>query len=154
MSDYYSTEASIKAKVRASRVTLWADKTGDGVIDPETLTQALSWAKSNIDVRLTRRYGQQVLAWDSEIVPTLLKHISDDFTLYYLATGANAVNPVIQLNYDNSFETLTSLQMGELDLDDLSDYSDDIQTEPFDSVFDDFREKYNMRITDENGDLL
>ena len=142
MSAYYSTEESIKRKVMAYKITLWGDKDNDGTLDPDALTQALSWARSNIDVMCLRRYGSQVLGWDSDTVPTLLSHVSDDYTVYYLASGNNALNPIVQINYETSKVTLAMIKDGEIDLPNISGYDEDILTETMDSVFDDFQSRY------------
>lgn len=120
-SAYFSSQMTIESKVKASRVKLWGDKNADGTIDPTTLDQGLSFARSQILAYLTRRYGAQALAWTFDTVPPILRAVSDDLTLYYLATGANAVNPVIDLIGKNALATLSMLRDYEIDLPGVDD---------------------------------
>lgn len=137
-SAYFSSQTTIEAKVRSSRVKLWGDKNADGTLDPTTLDQALAFAKSYILAMITRRYGTQALTWTFDTCPTLLKALSDDLTLYYLASGANAVNPVIDLNYKNAVAMLTMLKEYQADLPGVDDTpAIETITEEMESVFDD-----------------
>lgn len=137
-SEYFSSQATIEAKVRASRVRIWGDKNADGVIDPMTLEQGLIFAKAHILAMISRRYGSQALAWTFGTCPPLLKAVSDDITLYYLASGANAVNPVIDLNYKNALAALTMIKDYEMDLPGVDDTpAVETLTGETESVFDD-----------------
>lgn len=135
--EYFSSQTTIEAKVRASRVKLWGDKNADGTLDPATLEQALASAKSIILSYVARRYPQ-ALDLTFSACPPLLKALSDDLTLYYLASGANAVNPVQDLNYKNAVTMLTMIRDYENDVPELDD-STALQTttEETESVFDD-----------------
>lgn len=135
--EYFSSQTTIEAKVRASRVKLWGDKNADGTLDPATLEQALASAKSIILSYVARRYPQ-ALDLTFSGCPPLLKALSDDLTLYYLASGANAVNPVQDLNYKNAVAMLTMIRDYENDVPELDD-STALQTttEETESVFDD-----------------
>jgi phage gp36-like protein len=116
MSVYYSSETSIESKVKAARVKLWGDRDRSGTLDVEVLTAALKYAKNLINAYLIKAYGAQVSAWDSTTVPPVIADISDDFTLYYIASGCNAMSPQIQKNYDNSMQTLVMLRDGEISI--------------------------------------
>lgn len=135
--EYFSSQTTIEAKVRASRVKLWGDKNADGTLDPATLEQALASAKSIILSYVARRYPQ-ALDLTFSGCPPLLRALSDDLTLYYLASGANAVNPVQDLNYKNAVAMLTMIRDYENDVPELDD-STALQTttEETESVFDD-----------------
>lgn len=135
--EYFSSQTTIEAKVRSSRVKLWGDKNADGTLDPATLEQALASAKSIILAYVARRYPQ-ALDLTFSGCPPLLKALSDDLTLYYLASGANAVNPVQDLNYKNAVAMLTMIRDYENDVPELDD-STALQTttEETESVFDD-----------------
>lgn len=137
-SAYFSSQATIEAKVRASRVRLWGDKNADGTLDPTTLDQALISAKSHILGFTKRRYGQQALLATFDTCPPLLKAVSDDLTLYYLATGANVVNPVIDLLYKNALATLENIREYRVDVPEWDDTpAIETTTEETESVFDD-----------------
>lgn len=137
-SAYYSSQTTIEAKVRSSRVRLWGDKNADGTLDPTTLEQGLIYAKNHILAMIVRRYGSQALDWDFDSCPPLLKAVSDDLTLFYLATGANAVNPVTDANYKNAIAMLTMLRDYEADLPGVDDTpAIGTTTEETESVFDD-----------------
>lgn len=137
-SAYFSSQSTIEAKVRASRVRLWGDKNADGTLDPTTLEQGLIYAKHHILAMMSRRYGSQALAWTFDTCPPFLKAVSDDLTLYYLASGANVVNPVIDLNYKNAIAMLTNLKDYEMDLPGVDDTpAIETTTEATESVFDD-----------------
>lgn len=138
MATYFSSQTTIEAKVRSSRVKIWGDKNADGVLDPTTLDQALAFAKSMILAMIVRRYGQQALTWTFDTCPPLLKAVSDDLTLYYLAAGANALNPVIDINYKNAVAMLTMIKDYEADLPGVDDTpAIETATEETESVFDD-----------------
>ena len=137
-SAYFSSQTTIEAKVRSSRVRLWGDKNADGTLDPVTLEQGLSFAKASILALLARRYGTQALNWDFDTCPPLLKAVSDDLVLYYLATGANAVNPVIDSSYKNAVAMLTLIKEYDADLPGVDDTpAIETTTEETESVFDD-----------------
>lgn len=137
-SAYFSSQTTIESKVRASRVKIWGDKNADGTLDPTTLEQAFVFAKSTILALVSRRYGSQALNWTFDSCPSLLKAVSDDLTLYYLASGANAVNPVIDLNYKNAVAMLTMLKDYNADLPGVDDTpAIETATEETESVFDD-----------------
>ena len=135
---YFSSQSTIEAKVRASRVRLWGDKNADGTLDPTTLEQGLIYAKNHILAMIARRYGSQALDWTFDTCPPFLKAVSDDLTLYYLASGANVVNPVIDLNYKNAIAMLTLLKDYEMDLPGVDDTpAIETTTQETESVFDD-----------------
>ena len=138
MATYFSSQTTIEAKVRSSRVKIWGDKNADGILDPTTLDQALAFAKNYILAMISRRYGVQALAWTFDTCPPLLKAVSDDLTLFYLASGANALNPVIDVSYKNAIAMLTMLKDYEADLPGVDDTpAIETATEEMDSVFDD-----------------
>ena len=137
-SAYFSSQTTIESKVRASRVKIWGDKNADGILDPTTLDQALVFARNYILAMVTRRYGTQALAWTFDTCPPFLKAVSDDLTLFYLASGANVLNPVIDLNYKNAVAMLTMLKDYEADLPGVDDTpAIETATEETESVFDD-----------------
>lgn len=114
---YYSTQATIEAKATSNRVRIWGDKNADGTIDPASLSQALAFAKSRILAHVWRRYGDtEINSWTDTTAPDLIKGISDDLALYYLASGANAVNPVIDLNYKDATAQLVAIRDGLSDI--------------------------------------
>ena len=136
-SAYFSSQTTIEAKVRSSRVKLWGDKNADGTLDPATLEQALIYAKQTTLAYVVKRYGAQALDWTFDTCPPLLKAVSDDLTLFYLASGANAVNPVIELNQKNALATLAKLKDYEIDLPGTDDSpAIETLTEETESVFD------------------
>ena len=139
MSAYYSSETSIKNKVKASRINLYGDRNRDGTLDPDTLTQALMFAKQQILMRIEDRYGAQCDAWTDATVPDALKNISDDLTIFYLATGANEVNPIVKLNYDLAIQTLDAIRDYKLSLPGVSDFEagSEIVTDYSNSIYSD-----------------
>jgi phage gp36-like protein len=144
MSNYFSTEASIKAKVRSLRVNLWGDKDRDGSLDTQTLTQALTFAKSTIMSRLYPRYTVAEIEdlttttdTDLQDAAGLLKTYSDDLVLYYLASGSNVVNPIIKLSYDTTLDALDKMECYKLSLPGISDTNDyQTVTETLESDYD------------------
>lgn len=137
-SAYFSSQSTIEAKVRSSRVKLWGDKNADGTLDPATLEQALIYAKQTILAYVVKRYGAQALDWTFDSCPPLLKAVSDNLTLFYLASGANAINPVIELNQKNALSMLTMLKDYDIDLPGVDDSpAIETATEETESVFDD-----------------
>jgi phage gp36-like protein len=113
MAIYFSSEATIEAKVKAARVKLWGDRDRDNTVDPATLAAALRSARNRIVAKLTARYGAGVIAWSIADCPPILTDISDDLAIYFMASGSgNALSPQIQTNYDNAIALLTELADG------------------------------------------
>ena len=134
---YYSTQASIEATVTSNRVRIWGDKNADGTVDPASLSQALAFAKSRILAHVWRRYGDAIVsAWTETTAPELIQGISDDLTLYYLASGANALNPIIEMNYKDAVAMLAQIRDGIADIPSISDNSYEVTTETAYSEFD------------------
>lgn len=124
MANYYSTETTLKAKMRADRLRLLGDKENTGDVNPLTLQQGLQFAKSHILAFIWRRYGESVTAaWTEDSAPDLIKALSDDLVIYYLATGANVVNPVVKLNFDMALETLKAIREYQQDISGINDDS-------------------------------
>lgn len=137
-SAYFSSQTTIEAKVRASRVRLWGDKNADGTLAPTTLDQGLLFAKTHILSSVKRRYGTQALIATFDSCPPLLKAVSDDLVLYYLATGANVVNPVIDMLYKNALATLENIREYRVDVPEWDDTpAIETATEETESIFDD-----------------
>jgi len=128
MSAYWSSETTIKNKVKASRINLYGDKNRDGSVDPDSLTQGLNFAKQRILMYVEDRYGAQCDDWDSDTVPDALKNISDDLTIYYLASGQNEVNPIVLRNYEMAIDLLEKLHDGMVSLPGVSDFETDTET--------------------------
>lgn len=127
MSAYFSSQTTIEAKVKAARIKLWGDRDRDNVLDPTTLTQALVFAKNKILGFVQTRYGSQVHDWDLSTVPDILKEVSDSLTLWYIAGGQNAMNSVVDLNYNEAIKTLEMIRNYDLDIPETSD-SDNYMT--------------------------
>jgi len=140
----FSTEETITAKIKTAKLKLWGDRNRDGVLDPDTLTQAIDSAQAQILAALYARYGTQVEDWTIGTVPDILKSISDSLTIFYIASGSNAINESVKLSYDNAMLNLTKLSVlndksfvFDLSLPGISDSSDnDTTTAQFESVFD------------------
>jgi phage gp36-like protein len=104
---YYSTQATIEAKVKALRIKMWGDKNEDGILDTATLTQALAGAKAEILAYIGQRYGTTVTdAWTDTTRPDMIGMISDDLTLYLLNAGSNVVHPIIMKNREDAIHRL------------------------------------------------
>lgn len=119
MASYYSTQTRITNKIKMSRVVLWADKNRDGVIDPDTMTQALSYARQVIDGYIVRRFGaSQVSAWTDVTVPPILAQLADDLAIYWLASSATVltVNPPIEQAYERAISWLERIADSAFDL--------------------------------------
>lgn len=113
----YSTQASLEAKIKASRIRLWGDKDRDGTIDALTLSQGLGYAEHLIQAYLVKRFGAgTITAWTTTTVPALLKDISDDLALYYIASGSNAMSEQVHRNYEQAVKLLTMIRDNEIDL--------------------------------------
>lgn len=136
-SDYFSSETTISNRVKAARLKLWGDRNRDDILDPDTLTQGLVFAKAQILASLENRYGSQIEEWDITTVPNLLKQVSDALTIYYIASGTNAVNEVVKDGRTDAMQTLSALANYEMSLPDVSDSgSYDTVTAHIESIFD------------------
>jgi phage gp36-like protein len=111
MSAYYSTQATIEARVKTLRVKMWGDHNEDGVIDTATLTQALTAAKCEILTYIGQRYGTTLTdTWTDSTRPDLIGMISDDITLYFLNAGSNVIHPIISKNHEDAVKRLEGLR--------------------------------------------
>lgn len=107
MSEYFSTQASVQAKVTALDIQYWLDPDGDGNIDEDALTSALSEAKAEILSYVEPRYGSSVVDdWDSTTRPAFIGEISDWITLYKTLPGYAATHPVVIRSYDECMAKL------------------------------------------------
>lgn len=121
MGEYYSTEASVKARISTERLDGLLDYDDDGDIDDDgALLAGQKMARGLIRGKLEPLYGSTVIdTWDSDTVPELIGQISDDLCIYqFLLT-----NPRITLaNYDistirgNALELLDQIAAGEVTL--------------------------------------
>ncbi|MCP4568510.1 MAG: DUF1320 domain-containing protein [FCB group bacterium] len=115
MSVYYSTEASVEAKVAALDIQHWLDPDGDGNIDEDALTSALSEAKEEILSYVEKRYGSTIVdAWDSDTRPAWIGQVSDWLTLYHSLPGYSAENPIALRRYDENIVRLQKVARFEL----------------------------------------
>ncbi len=137
MGIYFSTEATLTAKVKTTRLKLWGDRDRDNVLDPTTLTQAMSTAQAQILASLYDRYGSQTDDWDSDSVPELLKSVSDSLSIYYLAAGSNAVNETVRDARTEAMQTLAALAAYDITLPGVTDSGDyDMMVVSSQSIFD------------------
>ncbi len=110
MSVYFSTEESVQAKVTALDVQFWLDPDGDGNIDEDALTSALSEAKGEILSYVEPRYGNSITDdWDSTTRPDFIGEISDWITLYKTLPGHSAEHPVALRLYNESIAKLLKI---------------------------------------------
>lgn len=115
MSVYYSTQASVQAKVTALDIQYWLDPDGDDSIDTDALTSALEGAKAEILSYVEPRYGATVTdAWDSDTRPNYIGEISDWITLYKTLPGHSAEHPVALRLYQESLTKLEKIRTYEL----------------------------------------
>ena len=115
MSEYYSTQESVQAKVTALDIQFWLDPDGDESIDEDALTSALSEAKGEILAYVEPRYGSTVVdAWDSTTRPDYIGELSDWITLYKTLPGHSAEHPVALRRYDESMVKLQKVANYEL----------------------------------------
>ena len=110
MSVYYSTQASVQAKVTALDIQYWLDPDQDGNIDDDALTSGLDEAKQEILSYVEPRYGSTIVdAWDSTTRPAWIGQVSDWLTLYNTLPGYSAEHPVALRKYDENIAKLQSV---------------------------------------------
>lgn len=115
MSEYFSTQASVQAKVTALDIQLWLDPNDTGSIDEDALKSALSGAKGEVLSYVEPRYGSTIVdAWDSTTRPDYIGEISDWITLYKTLPGHSAEHPVALRLYDESMAKLQKVANYEL----------------------------------------
>jgi phage gp36-like protein len=143
MSVYYSSETTIKAKIKGANINLWGDRNRDDVLDATTLAQALLFSRELIRGYLQPRYGAQVHDWTLSSVPGIVRDISDTLTIYYIATGQNAIAPIVQILYDNAIMMLGMIADYKMDIPEVTDTSD----------YDTLTAEYNSEMYNDDDDL-
>jgi hypothetical protein len=146
--EYYSTEASVKALIGNTRLLNWADFDDNDAADPETLTANFRDARRLIRDMLVKTYGDTIIAtWDSDTAPDTIKSISDRLSVRGLYVGNPAFegSEAAQEMYDTAMAELRAIADSS---DPMAIYgvdapvTDQIQTERTKSDFDPER-KYN-----------
>jgi phage gp36-like protein len=148
MSEYFSTQASIEARISSLRLKGFADFDNDDTVDEGTLTAAYKRARGLIRGSLEKVYGQTIIdTWTSDTVPELVGTISDDLCIYQLAIGNPMLMQACQLIRENALADLKMIASGEVSL-----YGTDGQTtdefvvERSNSDFDPERELDDMTV--------
>ena len=115
MSEYYSTQTSVQAKVAALDIQHWLDPDGDGRINVDALENAMAEAKAEILSYVQKRYGATVTdTWDSDTRPDWIGTVSDWLTLYSTLPGYSAEHPVALRRYDESIAKLQGVSAYQL----------------------------------------
>lgn len=148
-----STQTTIETSCSVNRIKIYGDKNKDGVIDSNILEKAISNAEGIIEGYLFERYGSQITSADST-TSKLLTSLSDDISIYMLATTNQAVSIPIDLRYKAAMNFLEMLRDYKLSIPEFSDgdrwetVTEDLEfTEvtvdesPYYPVFDDFSDK-------------
>jgi phage gp36-like protein len=117
--EYYSTQASVQARIGLTRLTNLTDFSGDDAPDTETLEAGFQEARGIIRGKLEPLYGStEIDTWDSDTAPELVRTISDQLCvkMFYVGNphfeGAEAAQEI----YDNAMELLDKVASGEITL--------------------------------------
>lgn len=107
----FSTQESVETRTADKRIKFWSDKDGDKIIDPEVLTAAFQFAAGKISEYIVQRYGEtEFESWTIDTAPARVLSLSDDLSVYYLATRLNSVNDLIQTIYNDAITTLEGIR--------------------------------------------
>lgn len=139
----WSNLDSVQAKAGVERVMSWLDKDADGAPNAETLSQGFLSAQQTILSYISDRYGAQCLDWDIDTVPDALRTHSDALSIWYFATGSNAVNDIVQVWHDLTMQFLENIRDGLISIPGVSDATDYDSataelTDGFDSISTDY----------------
>lgn len=129
MSVYFSTQASVQAKVTALHIQYWLDPDGDDSIDTDALDSGLQAAKNKILAYVEPRYGSSVTDdWDSSTRPDYIGELSDWITLYETLPGGDAEHPVAIRRYNEAIADLEKIRTYELMIPGLTENGQDNET--------------------------
>ena len=148
MSEFFSTQQSIEARISSLRLSGYLDRDADGAVDIRALNSGFAFARGYIRGRLEARYGQdQINTWTSSTVPELIQAISDDLCIYQYFQSNPALIAVITPLYEQAVALLDRIANYELSLygvDGLVD--DECLTERSPSDFDPERDLDDMTV--------
>jgi len=114
---YYSTQASIEARISALRLNGYIDFDGDDSPDEASLTSAYTFARSQIRGRLESKYGADLIDdWDSDTVPDLASTISDDLCIYQIFISNPRFTEIGQTLRTNALDDLDNIADGKINL--------------------------------------
>ena len=150
---YYSSQASIEARISALRLNGYIDRNADGFPDDEALESGQKEARGLIRGYLKRAYESTVIdAWDidDDTVPDLINAISDQLCIRVFYSS----NPRFQESANQAYrEAIAQLEMirdGKIDLyeaDRATSYiADALDTGRIDSDFDPEREYNDLTV--------
>jgi len=110
MSEYYSTQSSLEARISALRLSGLIDYDDDGSLDDDgALLAGQKMARGLIRGKLEPLYGEtEIATWDSDTVPELVGQISDDLCIYQFLLTNPRINPA---NYDVSVIRANALEL-------------------------------------------
>lgn len=115
MAEYYSTQATIEARISSFRLTGHIDFDDDDSPDAASLTAAYKFARGLIRGKLEDRFGSTIIdTWDSDTVPELVQIISDDLCIYQIMMSNVKLAPVLQIIYTNAKDMLTEIADGKI----------------------------------------
>ena len=116
MAEYFSTQATIEARVSNSRLEGWIDFDDDGTVDPGTLEYGQKFARGEIRDKLLNWFGEtEIATWDSDTVPESIGAISDDLCVWYFVSTNPALASQLQiakLLFDDAVQRLNDIAEG------------------------------------------
>jgi phage gp36-like protein len=115
MSEYYSTQASIEARISSLRLAGYVDRDSDGIPDESALVSGFAYARGLIRGKLAGRYGWTLIGgWDFDSAPELIKSISDDLCIYQYYVSNPRFYEAAERIRTNALELLDALASGDL----------------------------------------
>jgi hypothetical protein len=145
----YSTQASIEARISASRLLTLIDYNGDKVPDAAPLAAGIAFAGAYIAGRLKNVFGQtEIDTWTlPDDVPPLIAHISDSLCIWQFAVSKPNLFPDNELILETANEMLDKIASGAITLDNITaPVTDHYVTERVKSDFDPERDQDNQSV--------
>lgn len=127
MSEYYSTQSTIEARISSTRLNDYLDGDNDTLADENSLESAFKAARSIIRDRLVNRFGSTVIAaWDSDTVPDTIQRISDDLSIYQIFITNPVFLESMQILRQNALDELDLIAGGAIALYGVTPETDDL----------------------------
>jgi phage gp36-like protein len=119
MSAYYSTQATIEARISALRLAGFTDRNADSLPDTAALEAGFKEARGIIRgyiFNYAEGYDYDISVWTDTTVPELIQSISDKLCIKMYYSGNPRFQDAAKALYDEAIALLESIRDGKLEI--------------------------------------
>jgi phage gp36-like protein len=123
MSTYYSTQATITARISLLRLAGFTDRNVDGVPDTDAMEAGFKEARGIIRGYIhdyCKGYGYDLSVWTDSTVPELIQAISDKLCIKLYYASNPRFQEIAKTIYDEAIGLLEQIRAGNLDIYEIS----------------------------------